>query len=842
MDSKRDFLKSLNCLDELLSLERESGNFTEAVAIAGAKGDILLEADLLETARRYKDACLLILLHVFSNSLWASGNKGWPIWPTKRRDKLLAKAKLLAKKHSNGLHEIVCTEASILSTNLNNFSEVKQQFLDSQRQGNLRGIIFSAWKILKCPQEKVSQNRVYIDTLFDAWDILKEKIMNVVEYLGSVKSQDVNESTSIGGFCLNYFGVRKSYRDFYTFHRLLIQDASWTLTIGDGQLQKNGDLVYIDAPQFIYAAKTYWCSEVVSLSLQILSTLKDLCSSNVCQAKVAINMFKVAYFLAHSGFIDSCINVESLQSVFDTGLKSILYLKNATKDDALAVEIQKFLEKCAVHYHTSGNKRNMMKFVKAFLSLNSQRIFLSALDCFDELLLLEEESGTYAEAAHVAYLKGDILLEADMLAKTGSHKIASKLVLFYVFYNSLWADGSNGLPLKSFKNKGNLLTKAKLFAEKDSILSYNLVCTEAIILSNQPYQLNEIKWNLDLSHSQKNLRGIILSAWKILDTHFQLNPSKYEWGSELLTDSITHSEDMVRKNRASVITLVHFWDFWKEKIFDIFEYLTLLQDQSAIENKTGCEDFLLSYMGVRKETHMSKFIYILLNSKAEWLREVTDASLKKTGKLVSLEPAQFISAARNYWCSEVLSVGAKVLETLTSLHVFSITSSLPVLSQSMAVFYFFEVAKFLTKNKFLESASDKLVQNINNLKQQFIQYCTQDAVPEGTLLNNNIQEKADVVLQIYALQHHKLQDKRNMMKFVDCFSSLESKRIFLEKINCFDGLLSLESELGNFKDAVILILSHVLTNSIWTPGNKGWPLKQFLEKRRSFTQSQVISD
>ena len=59
----------------------------------------------------------------------------------------------------------------------------------------------------------------------------------------------------------------------------------------------------------------------------------------------------------------------------------------------------------------------MMKIVRAFNSINSIRDFLTPLCCFDELLLLEEESRNFEEAAKIALLKGDILLMADILGK-----------------------------------------------------------------------------------------------------------------------------------------------------------------------------------------------------------------------------------------------------------------------------------------------------------------------------------------------------------------------------------------------------------------------------------------
>jgi len=67
-------------------MEEESGNFLEAAEIAKTRGDILLEADLLGKARRFNEACMLILLYVFANSMWISRSKGWPLKAFSRRE------------------------------------------------------------------------------------------------------------------------------------------------------------------------------------------------------------------------------------------------------------------------------------------------------------------------------------------------------------------------------------------------------------------------------------------------------------------------------------------------------------------------------------------------------------------------------------------------------------------------------------------------------------------------------------------------------------------------------------------------------------------------------------
>ena len=92
---------------------------------------------------------------------------------------------------------------------------------------------------------------------------------------------------------------------------------------------------------------------------------------------------------------------------------------------------------------------------------------LNSLGRFDELLMLENGSGNFMEAANTAVLGGDIFLATDLLQKAGNFREASKLVMNFVFSNSLWSCGSRGWPLKQFTPE-ELLQKAKSLEKNDS--------------------------------------------------------------------------------------------------------------------------------------------------------------------------------------------------------------------------------------------------------------------------------------------------------------------------------------------------------------------------------------
>ncbi|GLT55395.1 hypothetical protein SLA2020_285210 [Shorea laevis] len=326
------------------------------------------------------------------------------------------------------------------------------------------------------------------------------------------------------------------------------------------------------------------------------------------------------------------------------------------------------------------------------------REFLKSLDCLDELLMLEEESGNFLEAASIARLKGEILHEANLLGKAGNFIEASLLILFYVLSNSLWAPGNKGWPLKQFTQKQEHLATARTFAKNGSENFYAFVCTEVDVLSNEQSNLSIMKNYLNASQRHKSVRGEILSARIILDAHLHSNSSKYVWEDNFDFDLIKHSEQKISTNQMSVETLVCFWNLWKDKIVNIIEYLKCPKTQDV--NEYG--DFCLNYFGVRKQLHNDKAIYILLNSDADWVRELDNKFLNKIGKLVSIEFPQFVSTARSYWCSELLSVGMKVLENIKDLYNLSLKNSLSAFCQITSLTHIYEVAKFLLESKYLD--------------------------------------------------------------------------------------------------------------------------------------------
>ncbi|KAK3002992.1 hypothetical protein RJ639_019264 [Escallonia herrerae] len=375
---------------------------------------------------------------------------------------------------------------------------------------------------------------------------------------------------------------------------------------------------------------------------------------------------------------------------------------NKTSHELDKIE-QYLLEKCARHSYELKDKRTMMKYVKKFESVTFIREFFKGLYCLDELMVLEEELGNFLEAANIAEQKRDILRKADLLEKAGHFEEASLGILWYVLPRSLWVPKSEGWPLKQFHQKDELLTKVISCAKNlpDPICSF--VCMEATVLSNTESSLSVLRKYLTASQDQNSLRCEILTAWKVLDAHFNLATSKYEWKAALVDNLNKHSEDIISENQVSIETLVHFWNHWKEKIVGLIDYLlgNITQD---VSHYARCEEFCLNYFGLQKHLQNKDNVYIVLCSDANWLKKFDPRLPRRIEDLVFIESRLFVSAALSYWYSVLHSVGIEVLVILDALHLYLITSNFSMFLQSKCLVNTFGIADFLYKflNKYCD--------------------------------------------------------------------------------------------------------------------------------------------
>jgi hypothetical protein len=416
--------------------------------------------------------------------------------------------------------------------------------------------------------------------------------------------------------------------------------------------------------------------------------------------ELAANVYARGYFFS------DCLKVCTKGKLFDMGFQYIQNWKQHATTDSGVVRMgkeinkieQEFLESCALHHYKLKDSISMMKFVKDFQSIDLMRKFLESHGCLDELLMLEEELGNFLVAANIARQRGKIQQEADLLGKAGNFTEASSLILSYVLSNSLWEPGSKGWPLKQFTQKQMLLAKARTFAKNGSENFFAFVCTEADILSNEQSNLSMMENYLNAAQRHKSVRGEIICARKILDAHLYSNSSENVWEDNFVFDLIKHSKQKIATNQISLETLVCFWNIWKDKIVNIIEYLKRPETQVAKEYG----DFCLNYFGVRKQLQNDKAIYLLLNPDADWVRQLENKFILRKGKVVSINFHQFVSTAQSYWCSELLSVGMKVLGSVKALYDLSLKNSLFMFRQSISLTHIYEVAKSLLESQYLD--------------------------------------------------------------------------------------------------------------------------------------------
>ncbi|VFQ92350.1 unnamed protein product [Cuscuta campestris] len=370
-----------------------------------------------------------------------------------------------------------------------------------------------------------------------------------------------------------------------------------------------------------------------------------------------------AEIYAKQNCLSKCLAVCSKGHLYEKGFKFVENWKPGVqyngKDDR-GKEIdrikQEFLESCASNYFQWNARTSMMKFVKAFRLMDDKRQFLKTRNCMDELFLLEEETGNFVEVAELAKLKGDLLVEAELLGKAGNFCNATSLILSYVLANSLWGHGCEPWPLKSFDSKKELLNKAGSFARNEPDLFYESVCTEAMVLEHERRNLCELRCALSASRKYGSLSGEILCLRKIIDVHTETEAPAYSWQDEFPVD-LKFPNDTMYSNQLSVGTLCHFWNLWKGNLLQVLESLKCLKMNHDFGKYKDFGNFCLNYLGVRRMFTDLKASYTLLIPDAEWVTNASQTFMRQMEKMVSIDEQHYITAAQRYWHNEVLSVG-----------------------------------------------------------------------------------------------------------------------------------------------------------------------------------------
>lgn len=417
---------------------------------------------------------------------------------------------------------------------------------------------------------------------------------------------------------------------------------------------------------------------------------------------------------AKGNLFAECLSACYEGKCFNNGIRYIEYWKqqSASTDDVterykdLDKIEQNFSESCAKYYHKNSHNVSMMKYVRSFQTMELKRNFLKSMDCFEDLYFLEEDLANFMEAQEVLKLLGDLNHEINRLRKGKCFRDASLFILAYILSCSLWGFKSNGWPLKSFPQKEYLESKAISIAEEEDSIHFNEFVREVVkVLSHEQSNVFELIQCFRTSRKHKCLMGEFLSVRKLLDAHFQVHPSEYEWEQELPVDLKKHSEEIFLQNQVTATTLFYIWNVFKNNILDVLESLDCLEREDFSECKHTVE-FCLNYFGVRRLSNNINVTYLLLNPDAKWVESIDERFGLQNGKAVTLDTRCIVSASRTYWRGELVSIGMRALEALGGLYKTSVVESLSGFCQSTCLTCMFDMVKFFIDSKSLVVKSD----------------------------------------------------------------------------------------------------------------------------------------
>lgn len=365
-----------------------------------------------------------------------------------------------------------------------------------------------------------------------------------------------------------------------------------------------------------------------------------------------------------------CLSMCSKGELFDAGLHFIEHWKedshfNMLKQHEQDVE-KSFLENCIMHYVKLRDITHMAELARILQSMDLIRKFLKSKNFLDELLELETLMENYVQAADIAHLKGDILLEADMLQKARDFKKSAELILNYIIVNSLWAPGSKGWPFKKFAQKEKLLSMVLGIAKQDSDAFHDRVFSEVYVISNRPKDLFNLSMHLVESRKYQNIRLEIFTLREIIDVHLQVDPCKYLWEPGMVSDVENHANLVMSQNISSVESLIHIWKLWKENVLCVLSHLSLSIGSKGNDFELY-EQFCFQYLGVLLDSDQNS--YVLLNSEAAWINSSKTAQKDKNHSMIEFK--QYKASAQRYWRLELHSLGVEIMEKLESLLCFS---------------------------------------------------------------------------------------------------------------------------------------------------------------------------
>ena len=414
---------------------------------------------------------------------------------------------------------------------------------------------------------------------------------------------------------------------------------------------------------------------------------------------------------ARANCVSKCLDACLKGKLFMVGLEFIEVWKKRNCDtncgkchgcESVEVETD-YLKKCATHYYQKKDTKSMMKFVKAFPSLDVIRSFLLRRDYFKELLRIEEAAGNFEKAAEMAELEGDLLLEADMREKAGQYGLAVKSILFHVQLNSFWRTGNRGWPLQEFPEKNQLLKKVKDIAEKDRSHVYESLHYEGSILSDELYSLPELTEHMIHAKKMRNIRLQMFCLRKVLDAHFNSDLKKFQLAQGMSLFRMEDYSRMLLENKISPATLFFLWDEWKDKLLSSVSALSKYEKRRDTEEDSCYLEYALEYFGVRKDKN-DRFCNAF-NCETFGLKDIDVKFLQRRGNTTQISIQNFSMAAKKFFIMDLYFVGKNVIEKLENLYFLCMKQNRILPIQGTLLIQMYQVSESLKNMEHLTGHS-----------------------------------------------------------------------------------------------------------------------------------------
>ncbi|CAN0891044.1 TPR and ankyrin repeat-containing protein 1, partial [Linum grandiflorum] len=403
--------------------------------------------------------------------------------------------------------------------------------------------------------------------------------------------------------------------------------------------------------------------------------------------------------------------------LFETGYDYIQQWRKGGVSDFK--EFAEFLKKGARHFQRLENYEFMMMFVRALNSKDQMRSFLQKRDLLDCLILLEEEWGNYLKAADIAMDIGLETVAANNRERGGQYQEACYVILRHVLGESLWGSSNKGWPMKEFERKKRLLNQAETCAKHVSEAYYEVVCKEKAVLScENGNSLQVLANSFEYFQKQGNLRNVILSARKVIDIFTDSSASCNYEKDVLVADILRYpSSTSMSWKCLSFKKLDVYWKSWKRRIDEVISYC------NGHDHGDSHGEFCMEYLGVREQKKGNETQYVVLYPDAAWFgSNISSKVVQNKKKQIRVNGDQFWKAASDYWSTERLVVGEKVLQRLENVYEYCFQNSLSIYCRSMLLVQIFELYCSL----FASELTDLVQTKFTDLVQRFVEHYTEN--------------------------------------------------------------------------------------------------------------------